>query len=235
MLIRFGFLPLLFVALIIPKWRDFLFIIPWVAITLTLAFLHSRFSFDAGMALAAFAGMAFDQVKPAVLAIALAPILPAYIPMPFLEGFNFYLRPNALRDYGMQPICEKLRVAPPGAVLAPWSFGHWIVWIAKKPVVIGPMLSVGQSEFADGLRFFFLSNPAEAQRFITTHGVRYVIVAPETDSIAARARIAGVDTRAYWRSIAARLTFDGPVAGFREIMRSPYVRVYEISTSPRRD
>ena len=240
MLIRFGLLPLL--AIVVIPWqlkreraRDLPFIAPWLAITLTLAFLHSRFSFDAGVALAAFAGIALDQIKPAIVAVSLLPILPAYVPLPSLEGFNFYLRPNALHDYAMDRICEKLRAAPPAAVLAPWSFGHWIVWIAKKPVVIGPMLSVGQSEFAEGLRFFFLEDPAEAQRFLASHGVRYVMVAPELDSIAARARVAGVDPRRYGRSIAARLTFDGPVAGFREIMRSRYVRVYEVSTSPRRD
>jgi len=155
--------------------------------------------------------------------------------MPALEAFNFYRRPNVLREYQMDQVCDWLRARPAGAVLAPWSFGHWSVWIAKKPVVIGPMLSVGQSEFAEGLRFFFLEDPAEAQRFLMSHGVRYVMVAPETTSIAARARVAGVDARSYSRSIGARLTFDGPVAGFREIIRSPFVRVYEVSTSPRRD
>src|SRR5438093_5791780 len=180
MLIRFGFLPLLVIGVAAlklrdretPRPRDFIFVAPWVAITFVLALLHSRFSFDAGLALAAFAGIAFDAIKPKILAIALLPILPAYIPLPTLEGFNFYLRPNALRDYQMDGICSWLRSRPPGAVLAPWSFGHWIVWIAKKPVVIGPMLSVGQSEFVDGLRFFFLEDPAASQRFAKSHGVR---------------------------------------------------------------
>jgi len=245
MLIRFGLLPI--VAIVVVPWlfkrertRDVLFVAPWVAITLALAFLHSRFSFDAGVALAAFAGIAFDQIKPAVLAIALLPILPAYIPLPALEGFNFYLRPNALRDYEMDRISDWLRARPPGAVLAPWSFGHWIVWLGKKPVVIGPMLSVGQSEFAAGLRWFFIEDPAEAQRFLTSHGVRYIIVTPELDSIAARARVAGLDParyrdpRVYARTVGARLTFFGPFNGFREVLRTPFVRVYELSTSPPR-
>ncbi len=257
MLIRFGFLPIVFIGLVV-SWlrglvvkkprdsetarpRDILFITPWLAITVTLALLHSRFSFDAGVALAAFAGIAFDQIKPAIVALALLPIIPAYLPLPSLEGFNFYLRPNALRDYRMDLICEALRARPPGAVLAPWSFGHWIVWIAKKPVVIGPMLSVGQSEFSEGLRFFFLEDPVAAQRFAASHGVRYVIVTPELESIAARARVAGLDParyrdrRLYSRTIGARLTFDGPVPGFREVIRAPLVRVYEVSTSPDRD
>jgi hypothetical protein len=243
MLIRFGLLPI--VAIVVVPWlfkrertRDVLFVAPWVAITLALAFLHSRFSFDAGMALAAFAGIAFDQIKPAFLAIAMLPILPAYIPFPGLESFNFYLRPNALRDYEMDRICDWLRARPSGAVLAPWSFGHWIVWLGKKPVVIGPMLSVGQSEFAAGLRWFFIEDPAEAQRFLASHGVRYIIITPELDSITARARVAGLDPgryrdpRVYARTAGARLTFFGPFNGFREVLRTPFVRVYEVSTSP---
>ncbi len=243
MLIRFGFLPFLAIGVAAmrlrdretPRPRELLFVAPWVAITFTLALLHSRFSFDAGLALAAFAGIAFDSVKPAVFAVALLPILPAYVPFPALEGFNFYLRPNALRDYQLGGICEWLRPRPPGAVLAPWSFGHWIVWIAKKPVVIGPMLSVGQSEFAEGLRWFFVEDTTEAQRFLGTHGVRYVIVTPEISSIEARARVAGLsperyrDPRIYARTIGARLTFFGPVEGFREVLRSQLVRVYEVS------
>ena len=242
MVIRFGFLPLLviFVAATklrdreTPRPRDFIFIAPWVVITFALALLHSRFSFDAGLALAAFAGLAFDSVKPAVFFVALVPILPAYLPVLGLEGFNFYTRPNALRDYQFDRVCEWLRPRPPGAALAPWSFGHWIVWIAKKPVVIGPMLSVGQSEFAEGLRWFFIEDPAEALRFAKTHGVRYVMVTPETSTIEARARVAGLnperyrDPNVYARTIGARLTFIGPVSGFREVLRSQLVRVYEI-------
>jgi dolichyl-diphosphooligosaccharide--protein glycosyltransferase len=256
LLIRFGLLPLLAVILLPLLWkrersRDVLFITPWVVVTLVLALLHSRFSFDAAIALAAFAGIAFDAFRPdglnpvlrrAAIALALLPILPAYVPISSLEPFNFYLRPNVLRDYEMDRICEWLRGRPPGAVLAPWSFGHWIVWIARKPVVISPMLSVGQSEFAEGLRFFFLEDLNAAQEFLAKHGVRYFIVTPEIDSIVPRARVAGIDParypdpRAYARTIAARLTFGGPFNGFREVMRSrvtigpvPLVRVYEVS------
>jgi dolichyl-diphosphooligosaccharide--protein glycosyltransferase len=266
LLIRFGLLPLL--AVILLPWllkrqrtRELLFVAPWVAVTLTLALLHSRFSFDAAIALSAFAGIAFDEfrgdeLKPAVrrwaLAIALLPIIPAYIPFASLEPFNFYLRPNVLRDYEMDRICQWLRARPPGGVLAPWSFGHWILWIAKKPVVLSPMLSVGQSEFAEGLRFFFLEDPAAASAFLVRHDVRYLIVSPELDSIAARARVAGLDPspygdpRVYVRTIGARLTFFGPFDGYREVMRSrsviptalgevPLVRVYEVSRPQRRD
>lgn len=251
--IRFGLLPLL--AIIILPWfltrersRDLLFLTPWVVITLALGMLHSRFSFDAGIALCAFAGVAFDRIERRALlaAAALLPILPAYIPLPGLQPFNFYLRPNALRDYEMDGICSWLRGQLPGGVLAPWSFGHWIVWMAKKPVVISPMLSVGQSEFADGLRFFFLTDDAAAQRFLQSHGVRYLIVTPEIDSIVPRARVAGLDPapfldpHVYARTIGARLAFGPAFDGYREVLRSravfgmvPLVRVFEIQGSTR--
>src|SRR5581483_4076519 len=251
--IRFGLLPLMALVLL-PLWlrreraRDLLFITPWLAVTFALALLHSRFSFDAGIALSAFAGIAFDRMERRALmaTVALIPILPAYVPLPRLEPYNFYLRPNALRQYEMDRICMWLRAQQPGAVLAPWSFGHWIVWIARKPVVISPMLSVGQSEFADGLRFFFLTDDAAAQRFLQSHGVRYLIVTPEIDTIAARARVAGLDPapyrdpRLYARTIGARLAFGGPFDGYREVLRSraafgavPLVRVFERQGSTR--
>lgn len=251
--IRFGLLPLLAIALLPlflrrDRARDLLFVTPWLVITFTLALLHSRFSFDAGIALGAFGGIALDRLtRPAMIAtIAMLPIIPAYVPLPGLQAFNFYLRPNALRDYEMDGICSWLRGQPEGAVLAPWSFGHWIVWIAKKPVVISPMLSVGQSEFADGLRFFFLTDETTALQFLHAHGVRYLIVTPEIDSIVPRARVAGLnpapfrDPRVYAQTIAARLTFGGPFDGYREVLRSramfgriPLVRVYEIQGSTR--
>ncbi len=265
-LIRFGLLPIVAISYAVVWWRglavreprdletsrprDLLFITPWLVITFALALLHSRFSFDAGIALSAFAGIAFDEFMhmtsgsrvATIGVLSLASIIPAYVPLPSLEPFNFYLRPNALHDYEMDRICEWLRARPSGAVLAPWSFGHWIVWIAKKPVVIGPMLSVGQSEFADGLRFFFLDDPAAAQRFLQSHGVRYLIVTPELDSIVPRARVAGVDPHAYLLSIAARLTFSSSFDSYREVARSrayvqtpfgvvPLVRVYEVPRS----
>lgn len=259
MLIRLGFLPLV-ALIVIPcafiRRRDhaLLFVAPWAVVTLTLALLHARFSFDAAIALSALAGITFDGLKavhPAFAAfVALLPVIPAYVPLPRLVAFNFYRRENALRDYEMDRICGWLRTQPAGAVLAPWHFGHWIVWIAKKPVVIGPMLSVGQSEFAGGLRFFFIDDEKIAREFLQTHRVRYLMVTPELDTIAVRARVAGIDPSpyrdpaVYMRSVAARLTFSGPLAGYREVLRSsayvrtpfgvvPLIRIYEVL--PHRD
>jgi len=150
----------------------------------------------------------------------------------------------------MDRICDALRVAPNGVVLAPWQFGHWIVRIAQKPVVVSPMLSVGQSEFAAAMHFSFLEDARAARAFLDKHRVRYVIVTPETGSIEARARVAGVDPSRYtrdrrinsdnfMRTIGAQLTYAPRVDGYREVLRSrafidgpfgplPLVRVYEV-------
>lgn len=250
MLIRFGFLPI--AALFFLRNR---FVAAWVVITFTLAMLHSRFSFDAALALCAFAGIAIDDAlrthrRALVIALALlvlSPSLGAYIGG---SRYNLFARENALRTFEMDSICDALRNAPHGVVLAPWQFGHWIVRIAHKPVVVSPMLSVGQSEFASAMRFAFLEDPRAARAFLDAHRVRYIIVTPETGSIEARARVAGIDPSRYtrnhtidapnfMRTIGAQLTYAPHVAGFREVLRSrtlvagpfgplPLVRVYEV-------
>jgi hypothetical protein len=246
LLIRFGFLPF---ALLLIR-RRHLPVASWTAITLTLALLHSRFSFDAAIALAALAGLVLAERKAIVVALAFAlallPCVAGYVPLPGLEGYNFYTRPDALRDYDLPRLADGLRARPPGAILGPWFVGHFILWHAEKPVVLSPMLSVGQSEFTEGMRWFFIEDEAAARRALDLWHVRYIIVTPEVDSIAVRARVVGIDPRryhtldAYMRTIAARLTFLArPPAGYREIARSrtwidgpigpvPMLRVYEI-------
>lgn len=257
MLVRFGLLTLIAavaVAIWIARRRTFshLFLAAWVVVFLTIAMLHSRFSYDAAIALCAAASIAIDEWFPSrraamfACAVALLPALPAYIQIAGFEPFNFYARPDALRETEMDSICDALRTRHARAgdgVLAPWSFGHWIVWIAEKPVVLSPMLSVGQSEFAGGIGWQFLAD-APAREFLRSHRVGFVIVTPEPKStVVTQARAAGLDPeialRDYQNSVAARLTFGSGAPGYREILRSrasvggpfgptPLVRVYEV-------
>ncbi|HEX3067649.1 MAG TPA: hypothetical protein VHX14_03665 [Thermoanaerobaculia bacterium] len=246
LLFRLGFLPL---ALLLVR-RRHLPTTAWAAITLTLALLHSRFSFDAAIALAALAGLVLAERKLVLaacgLVLAVLPGIAAYVPLPGLAGYNFYTRPDVIRDYDLDRIAGELRARPAGAVLAPWFFGHFILWRAEKPVVLSPMLSVGQSEFAEGMRWFFIEDEAAAKRALDRWHVHYVFVTPEVHSIATRAAVAGIDARRYdnpnfyLHTIAARLTyFARPPAGYREIARSrswiqgpfglvPNLRVYEV-------
>jgi hypothetical protein len=255
MLIRLGLLPLLAVV-IVATWmvrrrgRDTMPVAGWLLITVTLALLHSRFSFDAAVALAAFAGLAFDELAAtaqrsalmAVSFVALLPCVASYASVPTLQGYDFYSRENPLRETDMDSVTDWLHSRPAGAVLAPWSFGHWILWRAEKPVVISPMLSVGQSEFEAGMRWFFLDDDAAARRTLDAWRVRYVIVTPELATIDLRKRVARINIpdALYLRTVAARLTFSwAPVAGYREVFRSrawtqtelgavPLIRVYEV-------
>ncbi|MEA2568767.1 MAG: dolichyl-phosphooligosaccharide-protein glycotransferase [Acidobacteriota bacterium] len=250
LLIRLGFLPL--AAIFFLRNR---FVGVWVVITFTLAMLHSRFTFDAALALCAFAGLAIDDAlrvhrRALVAAVALLVLSPALAAYAGGSRYNLFARENALRTYEMDAICDALRNAPNGVVLAPWQFGHWIVRIANKPVVVSPMLSVGQSEFAPAMRFSFAEDARSARAFLDAHRVRYVIVTPEAGSIEARARVAGVDParyirdghiepRSYMRTLGAQLTYGARVDGYREVLRSrtfvpgpfgaiPLVRVYEV-------
>lgn len=257
MLIRFGLLALVFVisaVVTLAKRRTFdrLFVVAWAAVFFTLALLHSRFSYDAAIALCAASGLAFDDwfasARSLAIAcvIALLPVLPAYVSVSGFEPFNFYARPSTLRETEMDAICDALRTRHTRAgegVLAPWSFGHWILWIAQKPVVLSPMLSVGQSDFTAAMQWEFLGDE-KARQFLRSHRVGYVIVTPEPASVVAtHARVAGLDAavalRDYQTSVAVRLTFGSGAAGYREILRSrtsvpgpfgptPLVRVYEV-------
>jgi asparagine N-glycosylation enzyme membrane subunit Stt3 len=240
LLIRLGLLPII-ALILIPRWiarpetrLPGLFVGAWVAMTLPLALLHSRFSFSAAIALSAFAGIAFDDLLQretrrratawAAALLILLPCIAAYVPIPGWDSQNFFRRTNPILTFEMQPIASALRQREPGNVLSPWFLGHWIVWMGQRPVVISPMLSVGQSEFQEGMRFFFLEDDDEAMRALRTFQVRYLMVTPELNSIEPRARVSGidpgrylkthpetgerlVDLRAYMKTIAARLTF----------------------------
>jgi len=267
MVLRLGLLPvlallLLPIAVVKRETRvSAVLISVWVAVTLTLAMLHSRFSYSAALSLAAAGGLLFEmaveqyrQGKRAVVTLAvltLLPALPAYVPIGSWSSFNFYLRQPPLKEFEMDSLTEWLRKQKSNdpkrdAVMARWSFGHWILWRAKKGVVLSPMLSVGQPGFREGMKFFFLTDPDEILEFLRSHQVRYLIMTPEMGSLRANARIAGVDAGqwfihddatgqetinvpVYMRTVSARLSFWGtrgvsafgqtypPLTGLREV------------------
>jgi hypothetical protein len=78
-------------------------------------------------------------------------------------------------------------------VLAPWSWGHWIVWSARQAVVVSPMLSVGQSEFAAAMAFFVETDRQAARSFLEAHRVRYLVVEPSLGELAWTAAMGGRD------------------------------------------
>lgn len=269
MVLRLGLLPvfalLLPLALLKRQTRISAVLISiWVAVTLALAMFHSRFSYSAALSLAAAGGllleMAMEQYRQGrravvtLVVLTLLPALPAYVPVGSWASFNFYLRQPPLKQFEMDAITEWLRsqksIDPKrDAVMARWSFGHWILWKTRKGVVLSPMLSVGQPGFREGMRFFFLTDPGEILEFLRSHQVRYLIMTPEMGSLRANARIAGIDAEplyirdekigretinvpVYMRTVSARLSFWGtrgmtafgqtypPLEGLREVAAS---------------
>jgi len=263
LLVRLGLIPVLVVVgLGIALFRhgdrrSAAILAPWVAITLALAVAHSRFTYSAALALAAASGLALAALAPrwraAALAVALIPAIPAYVAVPGFERHSLLDRGALVQRLEIDALAGRIRAsAADGAVLAPWYMGHWLVWYAERPVVLSPMLDVGQPGFAGGMRFFFLEDDGAALELLRARGVSHVVVTPELASIRPRAALAGVEARryvaadgrvdlgAYARTVAARLTFRGAIPGLREVARSrafvdspyggvvPEIRVYEV-------
>lgn len=271
MLIRLTLIPVI-ALVVLPFWMlrgrrpiAAAVVLGWLAPAFALALLHSRFSYSAALASAAAAGLLIDglaaayerrRVIIAVVALAL-PTLLAYIPVSRWTEFNFYRRPNMRLDLEFDRISDRLRARPEGNAFAPWYVGHWILWSARKPVVQSPMLSVGQSQFAEASRFYFVRDPEEALRMLDKWDVRYVIVMADPENLEELGRVGGVDatglyisdasgnrtlnTRVYVTTVAGRLSLLGPngLPRFRQIDRTgahvatpfgpvPFVRVYEI-------
>ena len=257
-LIRFGFLPLL--AIVIVRRRENALVTSWVAITFALALMHSRFSYSAASALAVAAGIAIDQLwgqtRVSVLhAIAFAPMLIAYAPVPGFEAFNFYERTNPFVESGAPAACDFLRRCEPEdpalrdaaqqpawSVMAPWYHGHWIMWSGQRATVISPMLSVGQPAFNDGMRFFVEPDETSALEILKRHRVRYVLVVPDLRDLTSNATMIGArpprDIRTAMHVVPVRLAFWGPNGAkafgdtypplpFVEVWRSSVMRIYK--------
>lgn len=230
---RLGLLPLWCAAgLAVALWRResrvaAAFVTPWAAVALFLAMRHSRFTFTAALALAAAAGIAWlatpRRFRLATLAISLLPAIPAYVSVPGFEGQNLIMRGSLVKRLEIDSVARVIgERRGKGAVLAPWSYGHWIIWYAERPVVLSPMLSVGQPGFREGMAFFFIEDVDAAVAYMRARGVRWLVVTPELGSVASRARIAGVDgsryldaagapdARRYLRTVSARLAYFGP-------------------------
>ncbi|MHB8999405.1 MAG: hypothetical protein ACYC9N_07855, partial [Thermoanaerobaculia bacterium] len=251
---RLGLLPIWCGAgLAVALWRResrtaAALVAPWAALALFFAMRHSRFTFTAALALAAAAGVAWlvtpRRLRVAALAISLLPAIPAYVSVPGFEGQILMARGSLVKRVEIDSLSRAIAArGGEGAVLAPWSYGHWIIWYAGRPVVLSPMLSVGQPGFNEGMAFFFIEDVEAAVAFMRERGVRWLIVAPEPGSIVARARIAGIDATRYvdgtgnpdvWvylRSVSARLAYFGPNALRIRGERLPPIPVREIARS----
>jgi hypothetical protein len=132
-------------------------------------------------------------------------------------------------------MAEWLRAQPfpeqdPG-VLAVWSWGHLIEWAAARPTVATNFgLYVGEDSFRDPSRFFLAEDPAAAEALLARRHAGHVLVTSDLpDHLnsmllavdpSLRARYVeetigtgGTLTPEWFRTLGARLMFDGSVFG----------------------
>jgi asparagine N-glycosylation enzyme membrane subunit Stt3 len=118
--------------------------------------------------------------------------------------------------------------SPPGyCVLANWSHGHTLEWAADRPTVATNFGSyVGEDSLRDPARFFMSEDPAAAELLLERRRARYVLVTSELpDNLNSMIALSAPEVRSRWvnpaaegqvqpawfRTLGARLMFDGAV------------------------
>lgn len=132
-------------------------------------------------------------------------------------------------------MAEWLRSQPvdgqdPG-VLAVWSWGHLIEWAGERPTVATNFgLYVGEESFRDPSRFFLAEDPAAAEALLERRRAAHVLVTSDLpDHLNSMLRVVdpslrsryveeaigtgGTLTPEWFRTLGARLMFDGQVFG----------------------
>ncbi|MFN8176380.1 MAG: hypothetical protein U0167_00475 [bacterium] len=118
--------------------------------------------------------------------------------------------------------------APPDyAVLAPWTWGHVIEWVAERPTIATNFGTfVGEESFRDSARFLVAEDPKAGEEILARRRVRYLLVTswlPDQSGHLLRAADPSAPTRflevdpggrpiiqpAWFRTLGARLLFDG--------------------------
>lgn len=120
-------------------------------------------------------------------------------------------------------IGERMRALPPGRVLGPWSFGHAIDVIGRKPVVIDNFGSMpDEGTFTRAMEIMLSTREASLLRYCRHAYVRYLVL-PHPAYIPATAATIGIPPELYSRTRLARRTvwsrlYDGErIAGFTRV------------------
>ena len=94
--------------------------------------------------------------------------------------------PSAIPEYGV--LCE-------------WDKGHWIEYIAQRPVLANNFGShLGRQEFVDSIKFYLARSEPEAMAIVRRYNVRYVVTAPLWPNVQDYAAIAGQTRVTYVQS-----------------------------------
>ena len=120
-------------------------------------------------------------------------------------------------------VALRLCPLPRGRVLAPWSFGHAIDVIGKKPVVIDNFGSMPDERvFTDAIAAMLATRDGTLLRYCRDRNIRYLVL-PHPAYVPAMAATIGLDPELYSRSrlasrtVWARLYRGDTIAGFTRI------------------
>ena len=114
-------------------------------------------------------------------------------------------------------IGERMRPLPTGRVLGPWSFGHAIDVIGRKPVIIDNFGSMPEERvFTQGIEAMLTTRESLLLGYCRTRGVRYLVL-PHPAYIPPTAATIGIDPELYSRTRLARRTVWARLFGGEEI------------------
>jgi hypothetical protein len=96
--------------------------------------------------------------------------------------------PQPPADVVVREIAEWIRGHTPEpadyAVLAPWTWGHVLEWVAGRPTVATNFGTfVGEDAFRDPARFFLTEIPREGEALLELRRARYVLVTTDTSTL----------------------------------------------------
>lgn len=224
----FGFylLPLVFAKIFWNEKKNRLFLIILVIIIAGLGLWQSRFSnflsVIVAIGLAYLFFCVFEQlsliVKLKIIPLIVSSILFLWLFSPCLREINslsnkypvipeewkeilIWLRENTPKtSYYFEPFRQ-----PEYGILAPWTPGHWIVYLSQRPVLAnGFHTNLENNKIM--MRFYLTEDPVEASVILKEKKIRYIILTDITPNILDFANIIGKDGRLYI---------------YKEIMRRP--------------
>lgn len=180
------------------------------------------FAVGGALVVAAYAGR-----RTLAYAAALATLLP---PLAY-DIYTFRVPEPSHAEFRV--IGERLRDLPPGRVLAPWSFGHAIDVIGRKPVVIDNFGSMPDERvFTNAIAAMLSTREATLLRYCRDRRVRYLVL-PHPAYVPVTAATIGGDPALYSRTRLARRTvwsrlYGGEhIAGF-ELVSGGAVSIWKI-------
>ncbi len=180
---------------------------------LLLAISSRRFLVPAIAIFAISGALAAAYARRRVLAYAAA----ALTLLPPIAYDLYTIRSSEPSHEEFRIIGKRLRDLPPGRVLAPWSFGHAIDVIGRKPVVIDNFGSMpDEAVFTRAIEAMLTTREALLLRYCHEHRISYLVL-PHPAYIPATERTIGVRTRLAPRRVWLRLYNGEAIAGFTRV------------------